>query len=103
MRVLRWVFVLFLSVALDAAPPLVSNAVEASESMEEEVRPGRHRRGLRRVPTTAAAPVPHEALARMVRRSQTVHPAPAAPTTLASRVRKLPPSATDSASVPEDQ
>lgn len=103
MRILRWLFVLFLAVGMDAVPPLVPNAVEASESAEEESRPGRHRRGLRRAETPGIAPVAHNTLARMVRRPPTVHPAPAAATAPASRVRKLPPSASDSASAPEDQ
>jgi hypothetical protein len=100
MRVFRWLFILFLSVAVDAVPPLVPNAVEAFESMEEEVHPGRQRRGLRRAATTGVAPVAHEARARLVRRPEAKHPAPPAP---ASRVRKLPPSTSDSASASEDQ
>lgn len=102
MRILRWLFVLFLSVSMDAVPPLVPSAAEAFENMEEEVQPGRHRRGLRRAAITDVAPATHEARAHMVRRPQT-RPAPAAPTTPAGRVRKLPPSTSDSASVPEDQ
>jgi hypothetical protein len=100
MRVLRWLFILFLSVAVDAVPPLVPNAVEAFESMEEEVQPGRQRRGLRRAATTGVAPVVHEARVRLVRRPEAKHPAPPAP---ANRVRKLPPSTSDSASASEDQ
>jgi hypothetical protein len=100
MRVLRWLFILFLSVAVDAVPPLVPNAVEAFESMEEEVQPGRQRRGLRRAAITGAAPVAHEARVRLARRPQSTHPAPTAP---AGRVRKLPPSTSDSASASEDQ
>jgi hypothetical protein len=103
MRVLRWLFVLSLSVALDAVPPFAANATESFESMEEEVQPGRQRRGLRRTATIGVASVPHEMPARMVRRPQTVHPAPVARTAPASRVRKLPPSTPDSASASEDQ
>lgn len=102
MRVLRWLFVLFLPVALDVAPPFAPSAIEAFEIMEEEVQPARQRRGLRRVAATGAS-VPRESLVRMVHRRQTVHPAPGAPTAPARRVRKLPPSTSDSASAPEDQ
>jgi hypothetical protein len=101
MPILRWVFVLFLSVAMDTAPPLAPSAAEAFESMEEEVQPGRHRRGLRRTATTDVVPATHEARARLIRRPQ-AGPAPAAPTAPAGRVRKLPPSTSDSASAPED-
>ena len=103
MRALRWLFVLFLPLALDAAPPFAPSAIEAFESMEEEVQPARQRRGLRRAVVTGLASVPHERLARLVRRPQTVDPAPVAPTAPAGRVRKLPPSTSDSASAPEDQ
>jgi hypothetical protein len=103
MRALRWLFVLFLPVALDAAPPFAPSATEAFEIMEEEGQPARQRRGLRRTATTGAASVPRESLARMVQRPQTAHPAPVAPTAPAGRVRKLPPSTSDSASAPEDQ
>jgi hypothetical protein len=102
MRPLRWLFILFLSVALDAAPPFASHASEATEIMEEEAQPGRQRRGLRRAATTGVASVSHETQARMARRPQTAHPAPVARTAPAGRVRKLPPSTPDSASASED-
>jgi hypothetical protein len=103
MRVLRWLLVLFLSVAMDAAPPLVPSVIEAYEGMEEEVQPGRHRRGLRRAATPDGARATQETPARMIRRPPSGNPAPTAPTASAGRVRKLPPSTSDSASAPEDQ
>lgn len=102
MRALRWLVVLFLPVALDAAPPFAPNAIEAFEIMEEEVQPARQRRGLRRAAPTGVASVPRDSPGRMVHRLRTAHPAPVAPTPPAGGVRKLPPSTPDSASAPED-
>ena len=99
---LRFILILFLTVALDLSSPVPSPAAEAMEEFEEVLHPRQERRAFRQIRDVVAPSIAQEI------RSLDLDPArptprPAVrPATVVSLFRKLPPPLAEPSSAPED-
>ena len=101
MRLFRLVFLLFFSVAMDFATPLVPAQAEAFDGMEEEVHVTRARRADRLASSPHRSPTPRVASVENARRAWRPR-SPQTRRTPGRNVRKLPSAIVDSSSAPED-
>jgi hypothetical protein len=99
---LRFLLVLFLSVALDVSVPVPSQALEVVEEFQETGPARRGRRPVQHVRDTTA-PGATRTTALSERRPPAPRPAASArPVAIGARVQKMPPRAALPASAPED-
>ena len=102
MTLLRLVFLLFFSFAVDVATPTVSGPVEVFDGLEEEVHLTRARRAGRPTAAQERSPDQRRASVQVVRRVWRAPSAPHVRRTSGGPVRKAPPSVADSSAAPED-
>lgn len=102
MSPLRFVLILFLTVALDLSSPLPSPSAEAIEEMEEALHARQERRSFRLLRDVVAPSIAHE-----IRRLELCRPQPLPRTSLrpvatVTLVRKLPAPLAEPSTAPED-
>jgi hypothetical protein len=102
MTLLRLVFLLFFSFALDVATPSVSGPIEAFDGLEEEIHLTRARKAGRPASAQERSPDQRGASVQAVRRAARAPSAPQIRRTSGGSVRKVPPAIADSSTVPED-
>jgi hypothetical protein len=99
---LRFVLILFLTVALDLSSPLPNHGAEALEEFEEVLHARQERRVFRQLRDVVAPSIAHEIRRLDLQRSRPLPPAPLRPATTVALILKLPPPLAEPSSAPED-